>query len=173
MDDGAEDVTMRAQKSGKAYHGPHGEKSTLGRIEHGGNRREESDSRDAAGAIFGGDGDCVSRPGTGEVRGHAARNREGLRLLRGVAGRSGDRRHLQSSAESASHPVDRESRRGRQARAVREAAEHDGGRGREPASGAGADGGKNRRSLHDPQLYAMAADGGAAAVGAHRRVARR
>ena len=55
------------------------------------------------------------------ARRRPARHPAGLRLLRGAAGRSGDRGDLQSAAQRSARALDGPRARGRQARAVREA----------------------------------------------------
>ena len=70
---------------------------------------------------FRGRGNGVARSREGRGRGGRAGDREGPRLVRGAARRSGDRRDLQPAAEPPARAVDDPRGRGRQARAVREA----------------------------------------------------
>ena len=124
------------------------------------------------GTSFRGRGTRVARSREGRGRGGRVGDRDGPRILRGAARRSGDRRDLQPAAESPARAVDDPCGRGRQARAVREAdrAERRGGRAadRGPRPHRRADPG----SVHGPQPPAVAARAGHRALRPDRRGAR-
>ena len=87
----------------------------------GENRHREGYPGDATRRIDGNRRDRLARRGARQRRREEAEHPEGLWVLRGVAGRSGNRSDLQSAAERVAHSLDRARPRRGQACAVREA----------------------------------------------------
>ncbi len=83
-------------------------------------------------------------------------HRPRLRLLRGAPRRPRNRRDLQSPAQPVARPLDHQGRRSRQARPLRKAPQPHRRRSPNPARRPRPHRRQNRRSLHDPQLPAMA-----------------
>src|SRR6267143_2713436 len=147
------------------------EEGEVGRAGGGVDRIAKSDSRDARRRMERSNRDRFAGEEESGRGGAEAGRGKSVGILRSAACGSGNRGHLQPATESSARGMVNQGGGGGETRAVREAAELDGGGSEDTAGRAEPHGREDGRGVHGEDASAMAADAGTDSRGADRGVA--